>query len=334
MFCLFSYPSTYTYKKVKANKDGEKPKVRDAIKAIQQDISGKRKKFIESSDSEPMGKDLTPRKKNPRSKAPTESDDNLPARPSRPKHVVKPALTNEGDNLEELPRKDGAKKNKGKGKEVRASDNNKGKATNNGADQSGHVPKPKTSVLSHLTISCHMSLLSLNETTLYYFFLSDRTSNNYNWKEEFSNGIDRWAEAIPDNADSLAPNSAASASKPSNPHARVQVPALTNASTRSSNTSALSKSIKISENVNSNVKVKTPTEPHDTSIQVLELGIQDDDEMMGPERDAALKSPPKGKVRLSSAVTNLFFYPSTSVHCLLIGYHQRITIQVRSNPCS
>ena len=96
---------------------------------------------------------------------------------------------------------------------------------------------------------------------------------------------------------------AASGSKLSNPP-QTQVPALTNATTHSSKTSVLSKSVKISQNANANVK--TQSEPHDTSIEIVELGLQDDDEMMGAEREAALKSPPKGKVRVSSVVTNHF----------------------------
>jgi hypothetical protein len=143
-----------------------------------------------------------------------------------------------------------------------------------------------------------MSLLSLNESTLYYYFLSDRTSNAT--KEEFSTGINQWAATIPDNAKLSKKPEAASASRMS----KRSVPALTNASTsRSSNTSVLSESIKISQNV----KVKAQGEPHDASIEIVELGLEDDDETMGIEREAALKSPPKGKARVSSAVTITFF---------------------------
>jgi hypothetical protein len=143
-----------------------------------------------------------------------------------------------------------------------------------------------------------MSLLSLNESTLYYYFLSDRTSNAS--KEEFSTGINQWAATIPDNAKLGNKPEAASASRMS----KRSVPALTNASTsRSSNTSVLSESIKISQNV----KVKAQAEPHDASIEIVELGLEDDDETMGIEREAALKSPLKGKARVSSAVTITFF---------------------------
>lgn len=147
-----------------------------------------------------------------------------------------------------------------------------------------------------------MSLLSLNETTLYYYFLSDRTSNA---KEKFSTGINHWAATIPENANPQAGNKVASTSaskmsKLSN-HSGSHIPSLTNATSRSSNTSVLSKNIKISQNV----QVKVKAEPHDASIEIIELGLEDDDETI--EREAALKSPPKGKARVSSAVTSYFF---------------------------
>jgi hypothetical protein len=156
-----------------------------------------------------------------------------------------------------------------------------------------------------------MSLLSLNETTLYYFFLSDRTSNN---GEAFFTGINDWAADIPDNAkpaNKLASTSASRISKPLN-RSDSHVPALTNATSRSSNTSVLSKNIKISQSVE--VKVKAQDDPHNTFIEVAEHGLEDDDETIGIEREAALKSPPKGKTRVSSAVTSQFFLPSISIY--------------------
>ena len=112
-----------------------------------------------------------------------------------------------------------------------------------------------------------MSLLSLTASTLYYYFLSDRTSKTTS-KEEFSTGINQWAATIPDDA-KLGNKPEAATSRMS----KRSVPALTNAtSRRSSNTSVLSKSVKISQNVD--VKVK---EPHDASIRIVELGLEDDD---------------------------------------------------------
>ena len=164
--------------------------------------------------------------------------------------------------------------------------------------------------------SYHMSLLSLTASTLYYYFLSDRTSNTTS-KEAFSTIINQWAATIPDNA--KLGNKPEVASVSTLRMSKHSVPALTNAtSRRSSNTSVLSKSVKISQNVD--VKVKAQAEPYDASIQIVKLGLEDDDETIGIEREAALKSPPKGKARVSSAVTITYFHLSTFVYSLLLGY--------------
>jgi hypothetical protein len=123
--------------KVKAKKNGKKPRVRDAIKAVQ-DIPGKnlkRKKYVESSESDLTEENLivTPKpwKKNSKSRALPASDDDDVLAPL--KRVVRPASIDE-----DLLPKEEAKKNKGKGKEVQKPDN-KGKATNKGADQGGNL---------------------------------------------------------------------------------------------------------------------------------------------------------------------------------------------------
>lgn len=149
-----------------------------------------------------------------------------------------------------------------------------------------------------------MSLLTLDETTLYYYFLSDRTSNG---KEKFTTGINNWAAAIPDNASTKVASASgppsASISKLSNRSAHL--PALTNATSRSSSsTSVLSKSVKISQNIK--VKAEPQALSHDASIEINEFGLEDDDETMGVEREAALNSPLKGKTRVSSAVSKNF----------------------------
>jgi hypothetical protein len=139
-----------------------------------------------------------------------------------------------------------------------------------------------------------MSLLTLNETTLYYYFLSDRISNS-KAREDFLTGINGWAKTLPDNDATNLKVASGSGRISQN---RSQPPALTNATSRStSSASVLSKSIKISESV------EVEAGPQDASIKVFELGLEDDDETMGVERDAAHKSPPKGKTRVSSAVS-------------------------------
>ena len=133
-----------------------------------------------------------------------------------------------------------------------------------------------------------MSLLTLNKTTLFYYFLSDRISY---WKEKFSTGINNWAEDIPDDAVPADASGSGRISQPLNP-SESHIPALTNTTGHSSSsTSVLSQSIiKISQNI------KVKAKPHDASVEINEFGLEDDhDKMMGVEREAALKSPPKGK---------------------------------------
>ena len=277
----------------------------DVIKAVQNTPAknGKCKKSVKSSDSDLMEKEMPkPPKKNPRlmAQTPTDSDADLP-RP--PKRVVKSALNDEGSDTEEdLPPKKGAKKNKGKGKETQEPPINIENKAATVADQScgGNIPQIKD-------VSCFPlyplfimseSLLSLNETTLYYYFLSDRTS--ISTKEKFSTGINHWAATIPDNAQPGNLNKVASASAlrfslSNRSGSCVQVPALTNATSRSSNASVLSSSIKISQNVVTGAHA-------DKCIEVVELGLEDDDKTMCIEREAAFQSPPKGKTRVSSTV--------------------------------
>ena len=125
-------------------------------------------------------------------------------------------------------------------------------------------------------------MLTLDSTTLYYYFLSDSTSNG---KKFFSAGINDWAASIPSNA------------KPTNKRSTgtSSVPPLTNASTRSTASSVLSK----------NVKITTKVEPADIGIQIIDGTLSDEDETMGFEREAAVMSPPKGKKRATSAVSNM-----------------------------
>jgi len=45
------------------------------------------------------------------------------------------------------------------------------------------------------------------------------------------------------------------------------------------------------------------------NIEIAELGLSDEDETKGLERDAAIMSPPKGKKHINSSVGNILFYP-------------------------
>lgn len=140
-------------------------------------------------------------------------------------------------------------------------------------------------------------MLTLDETTLYYYFLSDDTTSN---KRKFSAGINDWAESVARNSKS---KSLKSSNKTSSRSASI-LPLLTNASSRSSVNSVLTKGITISQAAPVPIKVET----NDDSILIIDGGISDEDETHGFERDAAVSSPPKGKKRVTSAVSNIHLF--------------------------
>lgn len=148
-------------------------------------------------------------------------------------------------------------------------------------------------------------MLTLDKTTLYYYFLSDDSTSN---KRKFSAGINEWAESI---VNASKPTSKASksnkslkSSKSSSRSASV-LPLSTNVtvSSRSSADSVLTKNITISQTMPAPIKVET--NDHDGAILIVDGGISDEDETKGFERDAAVASPPKGKKRVTSTVSNI-----------------------------
>jgi hypothetical protein len=146
-------------------------------------------------------------------------------------------------------------------------------------------------------------MLTLDKTTLYYYFLSDDSTSN---KRKFSAGINEWAESI---VNASKPTSKASksnkslkSSKSSSRSASV-LPLSTNVSSRPSADSVLTKNITISQAVPAPIKVET--NDHDGAILIVDGGISDEDETKGFERDAAVASPPKGKKRVTSTVSNI-----------------------------
>jgi|SRR5882762_1931266 len=109
-------------------------------------------------------------------------------------------------------------------------------------------------------------MLTLDPTTLFYFSLRD-----LNFKNNHAGLIQDWATKIPHNA------------KPGSTHSKA-TPSLTRGSTCSSHAPPSTRSalntVKISD--------------HDDSIKIAK----------GYERDAAIKSPPKGKQRITSSVSD------------------------------
>jgi len=96
--------------------------------------------------------------------------------------------------------------------------------------------------------------------------------------------IKDWAKQIPCNA------------KPGNTHSKL-TPSLTQGSTHSSYAPPLTWSA-----------LNTVKISHlDDGIEIAEGGLLDFDEIKGNEEDAAIKSPPKGKQRITSSVYHVAF---------------------------
>ena len=131
-------------------------------------------------------------------------------------------------------------------------------------------------------------LLTLDESTLFYWTLSDTSHDN----QKRSSAINKWASAITSYKSTLqAPRSTSSRTKTD-----IQVPSLTAGSSgRSFAPSILSDNVKIS--------VKAEPAP-EVSIH-NNGGLSDNDEIKGEEREFAINSPPKGKKRITSEV---FFF--------------------------
>jgi hypothetical protein len=133
-----------------------------------------------------------------------------------------------------------------------------------------------------------LSLLTLDQSTLFYWTLSD-TSH----KRKHASAIKDWALAVPATAKPTlkAPSSLA----------KSDVPPLTSGTSRSSAPSVLTDNVKIISH--HSVKVKAELSP--TLSLHIDGGLSDNDERRGEEREAAINSPPKGKKRVTSEVSLL-----------------------------
>jgi len=133
------------------------------------------------------------------------------------------------------------------------------------------------------------SLLTLDHSTLFYWTLSDTTPTQ--------NRVSQWALAVPIGNPTSRPPSVAS-------YARSTAPSLTSGASRSSAPSVITDNVKIINRESTSVKVKT-------EIPTISLndngGLSDNDELMGEEREVAIKSPPKGKKRVTSEVGYCLF---------------------------
>ena len=130
-------------------------------------------------------------------------------------------------------------------------------------------------------------MLTLDPFTLFYWNLSDPPA------KKVSYSVEAWAKSVPSNAKppSRAPTATSSRS----------VPALTNASSRFTGHSVLTDGIAITSKAAPTVRIK----PDPDFIDIYDGGLSDHDEIRGRERDVAILSPPKGKMRLNSEVSIL-----------------------------
>jgi hypothetical protein len=134
-----------------------------------------------------------------------------------------------------------------------------------------------------------LSFLTLDQSTLFYWTLSDK-------KRKHASAIKQWALDVPAIAKptSKAPTSLA----------KSDIPPLTSGTSHSSAPSVLTDSIKIiSHRALDPIKVKAELAP--TLSLYIDGGLSDNDERKGEEREAAINSPPKGKKRVTSEVSLL-----------------------------
>jgi hypothetical protein len=133
-------------------------------------------------------------------------------------------------------------------------------------------------------------MLTLDPSTLFYWNLSDPPA------KKFKHAVEAWAKSVPLNA--KPPSRAPS-------HVTSRVPSLTHGSSRSTGCSMLTDTITVTSKVAPPARIK----PDPDSIDIHNGGLSDHDEIRGRERDAAIFSPPKGKICLNSEVS--FFI----LHC-------------------
>jgi hypothetical protein len=147
------------------------------------------------------------------------------------------------------------------------------------------------------------SLLTLDQSTLFYWTLSDSSK-----KRKHSDVINEWAAAVPSAKPASRTPSNITAHTTSHIAAHTAarsksgVPSLTTSTSRSSAPSILTKVI--SRGTIDSAKVKA--EPVAEMITIMsDGGLSDNDETNGEERLAAVNSPPKGRKRATSDVSLL-----------------------------
>lgn len=145
-------------------------------------------------------------------------------------------------------------------------------------------------------------LLTLDDSTLFYWTLDSDTSHE---KEKKISAVSKWASTISTLAHTAGGHTKSTMSNSS--RAKSGVPSLTSGTStgRSYAPSVLSDNVKIITQQLPDV-VKVEDEPAPALSLYNNGGLSDNDEMRGEEREVAVRSPPKGKRRITSEVF-LFF---------------------------
>jgi hypothetical protein len=142
------------------------------------------------------------------------------------------------------------------------------------------------------------SFLTLDQSTLFYWTLSDSYLDK---KRKHSSAINDWASAIPSNA-KPASRALSHVTATTSSYPKSIVPSLTSGSSRSSAPSVLTNNVRVvSHGALDSAKVKAEPVPDITIFS--DGGLSDADEIKGEEREAAIKSPPKGKKRVTNEVS-------------------------------
>jgi hypothetical protein len=142
--------------------------------------------------------------------------------------------------------------------------------------------------------------LTLDESTLFYWTLSDAAADPSHKKRKHISAINKWASSIPAKSTSKAAKSTTSGRAKSD----TVVPSLTSGTSgRSYAPSVLSDEVKIiSQHSGSSGLVKVEAEPASALDIYSDGGLSDNDEIRGEEREVAINSPLKGKKRITSEV--------------------------------
>ncbi|KIM78242.1 hypothetical protein PILCRDRAFT_11458 [Piloderma croceum F 1598] len=276
-------------KKMRAEEKAAKLKVKELEKAKG---GHKRPPMVGNDDDNVVDLDPTPVKCKWTAVPTAESDDNLGDQ------AMSIGSNNNELNVEVIPtpRRD---EGKGKGKlsdinMFKADRRNQKVGSNQTVSDVKCVP-PKSKKVSYFPQRTLSMIFTLDQTTLYYYSLSDSTSDGTSKTEKFLSGINGWAASIPHNTKPVSKAfSKPSTSETGTSHGNSILPLLTNAITCLSASLVLAKNVMISQCA-PGVKL----EPGGVSI--FNGVLSDEDEANYIEQDAAIASPPKGKKCVTSS---------------------------------